>query len=67
MSRNSALLYYVRNELKSIINELDSISDGVRNEFQGIGNEKCADVINKVNSEYRKALNKLYNIDASKL
>ena len=34
---------------------------------KGIGSERCADVINKVNGKYNEALNKLNRIDASKL
>ena len=67
MSRNSDKLNYAINELSSIIRELQSISNGVRNDFQGIGSEKCANVIDKVNNEYVKALRKLKSIDASKL
>ena len=67
MSRNSDLLYYIKRELVSIIRELNDISSGVRNDFQGIGSERCADVINKVNGKYNEALNKLNRIDASKL
>ena len=51
MSRNSDLLYNIKRELASIIRELNDISSGVRNDFQGIGSERCADVINKVNGK----------------
>lgn len=67
MSRNSDLLYSIMNELTSIINELNRISYGVRNDFQGIGSEKCANVIDSVNQKYIEALRKLKQIDASKL
>jgi hypothetical protein len=32
----------IKRELNSIISELESISKGVRNDFTGIGNNKCA-------------------------
>lgn len=67
MSKNSDLLYNIKHELESIIRELNGISSGVRNDFQGIGSEKCADIINKVNGKYNEALKKLNRIDASKL
>lgn len=67
MSRNANLLYEIIRELRSIIKELDAISNGIRTDFQGIGNEKCARVISEVNSRYNTALSKLNQIDASKL
>ena len=67
MSKNAELLNYVRNELGSIIRELNDISSGMRNNFQGIGSERCADVISNVAVQYHEALRKLNRIDASKL
>lgn len=52
-------------ELNSIISELESISGGVRNDFTGIGNDKCADCINKVLNQYYYVRRKLNNIDTS--
>lgn len=60
-------LYSIKRELDSIIKELDSISCGVKNKFSGIGNEKCADCIDKVTAQYCTVKKKLNNIDTSKL
>ena len=55
----------IKRELNSIINELESISDGVRKDFVGIGNEKCADCIDRVVSNYYAVRRKLNNLDTS--
>lgn len=57
----------IKSELRSIMRELDSISDGIRYDFKNIGNEKCADCIDRVRSEYSNVLRKLENIDTSEL
>ncbi len=57
----------IKSELRSIMRELDSISDGIRYDFKNIGNEKCADCIDRVRSEYSSVLRKLENIDTSEL
>lgn len=53
------------NELKSIINELYSISNGVNKDFKGIGNELCANRINEVARHYEGVVKKLNKIDYS--
>lgn len=58
-------LYDIKQELRSIISEMRSISYGVRNDFSGIGNEKCSDVINRVIDQYTYVQNKLNNINTS--
>jgi hypothetical protein len=60
-------LYEIKCELQSIINELDSIARGVRNDFSGIGNDKCAQAICIVADRYRKSKKKLVNLDTSKV
>lgn len=50
-------------ELSAIISELEEISQGVRHEFKNIGNEKCANCIDTVISNYYKVIRKLKNID----
>ncbi len=55
----------IKKELNSIIGELESISEGVRKDFVGIGNDKCADCIDKVLSQYRYVRTKLKNLDTS--
>ncbi len=49
-------------ELYSIIRELESISYGVRNDFVGLGNDKCADCIDRVISQYYYVKRVLNNI-----
>ena len=53
----------IKTELNSIIRELESISSGVRRDFVGIGNEKCADCIDRVISNYYTVRSKLNNLD----
>lgn len=52
----------IKAELQSIINELDSIGTGVRNDFRNIGNDRCAAGIAKVADRYREAKRRLNNI-----
>ncbi len=57
----------IKNELNSIISELESISKGVRHDFEGIGNEKCADCLDKVLDKYYYVRRKLNNLDTTTL
>ena len=57
----------IKRELNSIIKELESISYGVRNDFVGIGNDRCADCINKVINQYYGVKRKLDNLDTKTL
>ena len=59
----SAELESIKRELRSIISELDSIAAGVRKDFVGIGNERCANSIESVANHYRGVLRKLQNMD----
>lgn len=52
-------------ELRSIIKELESISDGVRKDFSGIGNEQCANCIDRVVNQYYVVQRKLNNLDTN--
>lgn len=52
-------------ELNSIITELEDISHDVRYDFKNIGNDKCADCIDKVLSNYYSVRRKLNNLDTS--
>ena len=58
-------LYEIKIELRNIINEMRSISSGVRRDFSGLGNEKCSDSINRVIDQYTYVQSKLNNIDTS--
>lgn len=60
-------LYLIKQELQSIINELDDIAKGVRRDFSNIGNEQCAQCVTRVADNYRTAKRKLDNIDTSKV
>lgn len=62
-----ATLKSCRNELRSIINELNAIEDGIRYQFSGIGQENCADCIESVISKYQSVLNRLYNVDQNRI
>lgn len=55
----------IKRELNSIIAELESISGGIRNDFIGIGNDKCADCIDRVLNNYYTVRRKLNNMDTS--
>ena len=60
-----AELEAIKGELRSIISELESISNGVRRDFVGIGNAQCANCIDRVVSNYRTVQKKLNNLDTS--
>ncbi len=53
----------IKSELNSIIRELEAISYGVRHDFTGIGNDRCADCINSVLQNYYTVRRKLNNLD----
>lgn len=53
----------IKRDLQSIINELDQISAGVRTEFDGIGNDRCARAISRVADQYRWVKRQLEKID----
>lgn len=55
----------IKSELNSIIGELESVSQGIRSDFVGIGNEKCADCIDRVLNQYYYVRRKLENLDTS--
>jgi len=55
----------IKRELNSIISELESISQGVRNDFTGIGNAQCADCIDSVLGNYYTVQRKLNNLDTT--
>ena len=46
-------LYLIKTELQGIIDELNNISAGVRRDFSGIGNDKCASSISSSAQHYR--------------
>lgn len=64
-AKAKAELASIKKELDSIIRELESISNGVRKDFSGIGNDKCADCIDKVLDQYYIVRKKLKNLDTN--
>lgn len=60
-------LYSIKIELNFIISELESISKGIRKDFQNIGNDKCAASIDSVLDNYYIVKSKLDNIDTKTL
>lgn len=60
-------LYLIKQELQSIINELDDVAKGIKKDFTNIGNEQCAACVTRVADKYRTAKRKLDNIDTSKV
>jgi len=60
-------IWNIQHELQSIIDELHSISYGLRHEFAGIGSDRCARTVENVAEQYRYVRNRVYNIDESAL
>lgn len=60
-------LYLIKQELQNITNELDTISLGVRRDFTGIGNEKCASSLTTAANHYRNVKSQLDKMDLSAL
>lgn len=58
-------LYLIKNELQGIIDELYSIAGGVGRDFEGIGNDKCANSIIKTAKQYEIVKQKLNNMNLS--
>lgn len=58
-------LYLIKNELQSIIDELYSVAGGVRSDFDGIGNDKCASSIITAAKQYETVKQKLNSMDLS--
>lgn len=64
-SSAKAELASIKSELNSIIRELDDISDGVRNSFVGVGNDLCANCIDRMTAQVTRARNILNNLDTT--
>lgn len=58
-------LYYIKRELTSIIRELRSISSGVRNDFKGVGSDRCVSYIDSVINNCCKLQKTLNNLDTN--
>lgn len=55
----------IKKELDSIISELESIRNGVKKDFAGIGNEQCAVCIDRVLNKYYYVSRCLRNLDTT--
>lgn len=60
-----ATLNSCRQEMRSIIREMKSIEEGIRTSFAGIGQDHCADCLDKVIRKYEYVLRKLENVDTN--
>lgn len=58
-------LYLIKNELQGIIDELYSIAGGISSDFEGIGNDKCANSVIAAAKQYESVKRKLNNMDMS--
>lgn len=58
-------LYSICSDLSSVISELEDIAAGLRIEFTGIGNDRCAQRISDAVSHYAYARQRLYSVDTS--
>ena len=56
-----------KSELRSIINELSDIEYGIRSEFEGIGEEYCADCVARIERKYEDVLRRLNRVDRNRL
>lgn len=53
------------NEMNGIVDELYDISYGIKNDFDGIGNEICAKTIIDIADSYKSVIKQLYTMDLS--
>lgn len=60
-------LQTVKAELNAVIRELESLSGSVRSDFEGIGNDKCADAMEDVLKQCYTVRGKLNAIDTGRL
>ena len=62
-----ATLNECREEVRSIIKELQEIEDGVRRDFVNIGQDLCGDCIRKIGVKYVVVLTKLNNVNYNRI
>lgn len=60
-------LQTIKAELNAVIRELESLSGSVRSDFEGIGNDKCADAVEDVVKQCHTVRGKLDAIDTGRL
>ena len=56
-----------RNELRSIINELQDIEWGIRQDICGIGEQLCGNCIDQIAGKYEGVLSRLNNVNYNRL
>lgn len=66
-SSAKAELEAIKREISSIISSLNDVAYGVRNDFCGIGNERCADSIQSVINKYTYVKRTLDGIDTTEI
>lgn len=67
MASGSSELYYIKQELNSIIRELDSIKVGINTDFNGIGEEKCSASVAGGTDMCQSIKRRLNNMNTSKV
>ena len=55
----------IKGELRTVVNELRDIASNLRRECKGIGEEKCANVLEEAASKYEYVISKLNNINTT--
>lgn len=53
----------VKNDLDEILRDLREVATGIRDDFKGIGSERCASCIELVIEKYQKVRNMLNDVD----
>ena len=66
MSKVDSEIYSIQSELNQIVNELNNISAELKSNFNGIGEDKCANKISEQSRKYKKAISALNNINTNK-
>lgn len=56
-----------RSELRSIIREIRDIESGIRSDFTGIGQDLCADCVERIAAKYDGVLTRLNNVNPNRL
>lgn len=56
-----------KRELNSIISELQDIEWGIRRDFEGIGEDMCANCVGKIADKYTSVKRRLDRVDQNRL
>lgn len=56
-----------KRELRSIISELQDVEWSVRHDFTGIGEQLCANCIDKISDKYSGVLSRLNRVNQNRL